>query len=189
MVFSSLKKILNFLFFQLAWWGIFLLGKNTNADNCVPAVLLMFLVVLFYIFLHFKFISVHPAQDILLAKKSLFWGFLLDGSMLTVGLLKPGPSLQTLDLGMQWIALLTTLVSLWIIYSLTLNSSLAALRKKPGLFILCCLFFGPISYLAPLNVGFIEYARPTMLSTCVHGILWGVWAYFLSSQRFLRRIK
>lgn len=183
---SGLKKLLNFIFFQIAWWAIFLLGKAIHADNYSRNLVLMLLVVLLYMVIHFKTLSTHPAQDILLAQKSLFGGFLLDGSMIIFRLLTPGSSLLPLENGIQWLALLSTLISLWTIFSLTLNSSLAALRKKPGTFILICGFLGPVSYFAPLKIGFIEYAQPQILAISIHGVFWAIWAYFLSGQRFLR---
>lgn len=186
---SGIKKLLNFIFFQVAWWSIFLLGKAMSPGNCSTNLVLMLVVVLVYLFIHFKTLSTHPAQDFLLARKSLFFGFLLDGSMIGFQLLKPGSSLLSMENGFQWLALLSTLFSLWIIFSLTLNSSLAALRKKPGSFILTCGFLGPVSYLAPLKIGFIKYSEPQLLSILIHGILWAIWAYFLSGQRFLKSEK
>lgn len=179
---SLLVKILSFLLFQLSWWGLFLAAKSSPSAEGYLFIISMFLITGLFLFLQLKFFSTNPRLDLSVAKKSFLFGFGVDGTMILFGFLTPGPALDSLDYANQVGMLCLTLILLWVIFSMTLNSSLKTIRAKPFAFIVLCAFFAPVTYLATERLLFLKYSEPHFFSVGLHALLWAVWGWIMSSK-------
>ena len=180
---SPLSKILSFILFQGSWWGLFLAAKNSPSPDGYLFVIGMFIITGLFLFLQLRFFSSSPHLDLTLAKKSFLFGFGVDGTMILSGFMSPGPALSTLSMIKQQAMMSLTLVLLWVIFSMTLNSSLKPIRTKPLAFIILCAFFGPVTYLATERLLFLKYSEPHFFSVGLHALLWAAWGWLLSEKK------
>ncbi len=179
---SPLKNILSFILFQVCWWGLFLTAKHVGSTVNILVIGTLFLITGLFLFIQLQFFSTNQRDDLVLAKKGFLLGLVVDGPMILFRFLSPGPALNSLGTSQQWALLCLTLVLLWVIFSMTLNSSLRSVRSHPIAFIVLCGFFGPITYLATEKLFFLKYSEPQLISVSLHTVLWALWGWQLSSK-------
>lgn len=134
-----MNKFINAVGFQAGWWACIAgVGRGLEIEA------LVFCVLLIGAHLHF---SRSPRQELKLGAIALLIGVVLDSLLQSFSVIAfYGWALGPLSPFWLW--------ALWVLFGLTLNSSLAFLRAQP-LFIAAMLglFFGPITYYAGAKLG------------------------------------
>lgn len=152
--------IINAALFQCAWFAC-VLG---SAKGLTWPAVLCFIALATY---QLQEKRRHP-NDIKLVVVSIGLGLLIDSFWINAGFLvftENGPLAQ---LAPAWIILL------WMSFALTINHSLGWLNKHPSLPILMGLVGGPLSYLAGLRFGAVEYLQGTLVTSIALGVAWAV---------------
>lgn len=109
----------------------------------------------------------HPS-DIKLVVAAMILGFTVDTIWIQAGLMEFTEQRFIDGIAPLWI------VSLWMGFALTINHSLVWLFAHPTLPALMGLIGGPMSYLAGLKFGAVEYLDdPLLISACL-GLAWAV---------------
>mgnify|MGYP000978026913 CR=1 FL=1 len=153
-----IKKLVNFSLFQLGWF-VCILGASWN--QLYVALGLSSLILLVH--LH---ITNYKNNDLKLLVFSGFIGFLFDGALQYNGMILYNNPGWNFPLTPLWI------VMLWLLFSVTLNHSLAWLRQKIYISILFGALGGPLAYIAGEKLGAI-----TLLSSNSIIILSIGWAF------------
>lgn len=108
------------------------------------------------------------SSDIKLILISIVLGLVIDTAWVQVGFMKfTGPEPFS-SLAPAWI------IVLWIGFALTLNHSLVWLKAHPLLPAIAGLICAPMSYLAGLKFGAVEYLTDTVLISICLGIAWAI---------------
>ena len=66
------------------------------------------------------------------------------------------------------------IICIWVGFSTTLNHSMSWMKERVILMILCGLFFGPISYLAGLGLGMLQFNYSNQLTLISLALVWGI---------------
>ena len=141
-----IEKIVNFSLFQLGWF-ICILGASWNK----PYLALCASVIILLTHLH---LTNYKKNDLKLLVLSACIGFFFDGLLQYSGMIlynNPGWSFPLTPL---WI------VMLWLLFSITLNHSLAWLKNRIILSVLFGAVGGPLAYLAGESLGAITVTNP-----------------------------
>ena len=149
--------LINAIGFQTAWWAL-VAGVAYGFE--VPA--LIYSVVLASA--HF-FYAPHAKQDLRLAAWSLAMGIATDSLLQYAGVMQFN-GLSVAGLSPFWLWML------WVLFALTLNSSLAFLKSKTlALSALAGSLFGPLSYYAGAKLGAASWEGP-MFPWLPLGLAW-----------------
>lgn len=127
-------KLINFLAFQLGWFGCLLTVRKSDASfgiGIVTAILLLHLV-----------LSTDSRREALLILVTIAIGAVMDGVNIAAGLFVVGTPNVASWLPPTW------LLAIWALFATTLNSSLAWLQGKLWLSAVFAAVAGPASYLA-----------------------------------------
>ena len=108
------------------------------------------------------------ATDIKLVILSIAMGLVVDTIWVQAGLMHFTDSRPFYWLAPAWI------IVLWVGFALTINHSLAFLRANPALPIVLGLIGGPLSYLAGLKLGAVDYLENTVLISVYLAVAWAV---------------
>lgn len=152
--------IINALLFQCAWFAC-VLG---SAKGLTWPSMVCFLALATY---QLQNKRRHPT-DIKLLIISLVLGLFVDSFWIIGGFMvftENGPIAQ---IAPAWI------LFLWMSFALTINHSLGWLKKHPLLPISMGLFGGPMSYIAGLKFGAVEYLQSTLVTSVALGIAWAL---------------
>lgn len=108
------------------------------------------------------------ASDILLVVVSIMMGLLIDTLWIQIGFFEFTDQRPFTGVAPLWI------IVLWIGFALTINHSLAWLKTHPLLPAAMGLIGAPMSYLAGLKLGAINYLGDTLLISSCLGIAWAI---------------
>lgn len=156
-----LKKLLNFVFFQSAWFAFAIFGGR---DGLSSAVIWSALIVFF---LH-GLLSENRGRDFLLIGLFLIAGFFIESLMLHFQIYS---SVASVDMIFHWAPL--WLVLMWGLFATLLPLSMRWLSKRYGLASLLGAFFGPLSYFGAERMQIICIDEPTK-AIIVLALLWAV---------------
>ncbi|QTH62866.1 DUF2878 domain-containing protein [Psychrosphaera ytuae] len=146
--------LLNFVFFQLIWFGSILIG-----NAFIPLAALIF-------FLHFRFTSETQHDKKIMAIAALI-GVVVDSLLMFFGVFEFQHGLLVHWLIPPW------LVVLWMAFAMTLNHSLAYFQKQPLLAFIGGAVSGPLSYLAGVKLGAIQIGYSYSVTFIVFAFIWG----------------
>ena len=134
-----MRLVLNALGFQIAWWAC-VAGVGNGFE--VPALLLACALVGLHLFF-----APRPQDDVQLAAVALVVGLLIDTGLQAASVIRfYGWAWGPLSPFWLWL--------LWILFAMTLNTSLAFLQTKPlWLSALAGAVFGPLTYYAGAQLG------------------------------------
>ena len=158
--FFNLNTIVNAVLFQILWFAA-ILGS---------AKLLMWPSILACVVLAIW--QLNPtrrhATDLKLVGAAIFIGLVGDTLLLHFNLFKFTYSFPIAKITPLWI------IFMWIGFALTINHSMKWINLHPLLPAILGLIFAPLSYLAGLRLGAVEYlADPLLISVCI-GIIWAI---------------
>ncbi len=147
-----MNKLLNALGFQAGWWACIAgVGRGLEVEAIIFCLCL--------ITLHLRF-STSPILEMKAAIVALILGILLDSALQYFSVIRfYGWSLGPLSPFWIWM--------LWVIFALTLNSSLAFLKEQPlTMSAILGLIFGPLTYYAGAKLGAAD------LDASIRHIIW-----------------
>ena len=161
-----MKNIYNILGFQLGWWGC-VLGVKNDMVYLGPFLMLIFLLS------HFYFISSHYNEIKLIILFGLI-GTLIDTSMsYSEILIYKGSYTPTTFIAPLWIT------SMWCGFSATVNHSLLWLKNRYFYSMLLGTVSGPLSYLAGIKFGAIDFGSSPIIAISVVAFFYGVTIPFI----------
>lgn len=146
--------ILNFLFFQIIWFGCIYLG-----NVFIPVALVLVLI-------HFNHMdsTEHDAHIMVLAAAL---GFSIDSALMHFGVMTFESGLISSYFIPPW------LIMLWAGFAMTLNHSLYYFQEKPLLAFFGGAIAGPLSYLAGAKLGAVELGQGYITSFVIFACIWG----------------
>jgi hypothetical protein len=110
-----------------------------------------------------------PAADLKLMGIAALGGFVIDSALVIGGLL-----IFTTPVPWEWAAPVW-IVALWVAFALTLNHSLAGLKKRPGLAVALGLLGGPLAYwIAARAWNAVELNGSALVALLAIGLIWAV---------------
>ena len=154
----STSVIINAVLFQCAWFAC-VLGSAKGLTW--PAALCFIALAIFQLQNKRR-----HSTDVRLLFVSVLLGLLIDSFWINAGIMSFTESSPVPQLAPAWIILL------WMSFALTINHSLKWLNKHPALPIFMGLIGGPLSYLAGLKFGAVEYLQSTLLTSILLGLAW-----------------
>jgi hypothetical protein len=155
-----MKKIVNFVGFQVAWFAaVFGAAKGVYWIGPV-AVLLWFAI-------HLR-LSARPRLEIQIAVASLCLGLLLDSTLIALRVYTPGGLIA------GWPVTPTWMLALWVNFGTLLNASLAWLKSRYLLG--ACLGFlgGPAAYYSGHRIGALTFHTPLIKNMIFMGVSWAL---------------
>jgi hypothetical protein len=168
---------LNFLLFQIGWFGSVLGAAYGVPWLGVLAVLLVLTLNLIW--------AKDWMKELITALGAAVMGFVVDSSLVASGVFSPVPYLTPHPFSPLW------MVMLWVNQATTLNSSLGWLRGRYLVGALFGAIGGPLAYLGGAKLG--AASLPSDQSLLVLGVVWaGVFPALLAMAEFfhgLKRIK
>jgi hypothetical protein len=154
-----MRKIINFIAFQIAWFAAVLGAANGMPWLGVVAVLLA--------------LGVHLAlspdwrPELLLALSAAAVGFITDSALVALGVFSPVPFFFPSPLSSLW------MVMLWVNLATTMNVSMSWLRGRYALAAVFGAIGGPMAYYSGAKLGAMT-ALPPLQSLVVIGAAWAV---------------
>ena len=157
--------ILNFIFFQIIWFGCIVLG-----NVFLPVALVLILI-------HFNHMdsTEHDSHIMILAGAV---GFALDSTLMHLGVMTFESGLVSEFFIPPW------LIMLWIAFAMTLNHSLYYFQEKPLFAFIGGAISGPLSYLAGERLGAVQFGYDTLTTAIIFACLWG--PLFLALTQYMR---
>jgi len=152
--------IINAALFQCAWFAC-VLG---SAKGLTWPSLICFITLAAYQLQNKR----RHVNDIKVLATSVILGLIIDSFWINSGMMIFTENGPIDNLAPAWI------IFLWMSFALTINHSLAWLSKHPALPILMGAFGGPMSYLAGLKFGAVEYLQSTLLISVALAITWAI---------------
>jgi Protein of unknown function (DUF2878) len=151
------RNLTGFVTFNIGWWAC-ALGASYGHHWIGPTLLPIWML------LHARIMPNPKGETLFLVMLGVI-GFAVDSALIQAGLfrLTPEPS--------PWAPL--WLVSMWILFGITFESTLL-LRRRLALLLVLGAISGPISYFAGEALKVLEYARPLWLSLLLHGLIWAI---------------
>lgn len=146
--------LLNFVLFQLVWFGCILLG-----NIFIPVAIVAF-------YLHFRFAN-NTEHDLKIMTLAATIGLVVDSVVMAFGVFEFQHGIILGWLIPPW------LVVLWMAFAMTLNHSLGYFQKKPWLAFLGGAISGPLSYLAGVKLDAIQIGYSYTVTFLVFAIIWG----------------
>ena len=151
-------KLFNIVGYYLAW--VALVSYASTAQYWIGM-----LCSALFVGLHF-FLSSAKRQDLILMGRVVCIGLCVDGLLLYTGLFSFVDSAPVLILP-SW------LISVWLIFSLTLNYSLSWLQKSKFLAAFLGSVFAPLSYYTGSKLGAVTFSNPS-LTLIILAVIWSV---------------
>lgn len=146
--------ILNFIFFQIIWFGCIVLG-----NVFIPVALVLILI-------HFNHAdSTEHDMHIMLLAGGI--GFALDSALMHLGVMRFESGLISDFFIPPW------LIMLWVAFAMTLNHSLYYFQEKPLFAFIGGAVSGPLSYLAGERFGAVQFGYDTLTTAIIFACLWG----------------
>ncbi|MBA64195.1 MAG: hypothetical protein CMG55_00180 [Candidatus Marinimicrobia bacterium] len=156
-----MKNIFNIVGFQLSWWGC-VLGVKSGIVYLGPVLMSIFLI------LHFYFYTSDYTEIRLIILFGLI-GTMIDTSMAYYGIFNyNGTYTPTTFIAPLWIT------SMWCGFSATVNHSLSWLKNRYFASILLGAVSGPLSYLAGVKFGAIEFSTLPIIAIGVVALFYAV---------------
>lgn len=146
--------LINFLGFQVIWFGSILLGDS------------FLLVSAGLIAAHFFYNPSTRNTDAKLALVCLLCGLVIDNGLMFLGVM------AFPDVSYSHLIVPTWLLSLWVAFGLTINHSLKAFRGKFWLAFVSGGIFGPLSYMAGERLGAVEMQMSPLETFAVFALIW-----------------
>jgi len=160
---SSFKKLFNIIGFQLGWWAC-VLGVQNGYAYLGPLVMFIYLVI------HLVLTGSNRSEMIFIVIVGSL-GALVDTAFLQSSLITY-QGLTFTFLAPLWI------IAMWVGFSATLNHSLAWLDGKWFFAFLLGAIFGPLSYLAGLKFGAVDF-HVSLITMTILSAVWGATVPFL----------
>jgi len=153
------RKIVNFIFFQISWFAAVLGAAHEMpwlGVVAVPAALALHLA-----------LSPHWLPELMLAVVAAVMGFMIDSILVALGAFSPIPYVFAPPFSSLWMTML------WVNLAMTLNLSMGWLR---GRYVFAAIFGaigGPLAYYSGAKLGAMT-ALPPVTSLIVIGAAWAV---------------
>ena len=162
---GSMKKIVNFVGFQVAWFAA-VFGAAKEVYWTGPVAVLLWLAI------HLR-LSDRPRLEIQIALASLCLGLLLDSSLIALGVYTP----RGLIAG--WPVTPTWMLALWVNFGTLLNASLAWLKSRYLLGAFLGFLGGPAAYYSGHRMGALTIHTPLIKNMIFLGLSWSLAVPFL----------
>jgi len=157
---KKLLKISNAAFFYIIWWGC-VLGVKLGYNYLGVIFTLLFIIV------HLKLIS-NQREEMKLILASALLGIIVEACHLHTNLLSyQGYIFSNTLLPPIWI------ICMWIGFSGTLNYSMFWMKGRWLMMVVLGAIFGPISYIAGVKLGVINFNFSYSFTIFILGIVWG----------------
>ncbi len=153
--------LMNFVYFQVLWFGNILLG---NVFVPVSIVILL---------LHLKQ-SLNYENDLIIMSVCGLGGFLLDSALIHFGVMEFNHGQISSFFIPPW------LIMIWLGFAMTLNHSMHYFQQKPLWAFIGGGIAGPLSYLAGARLGAIEVPLGYMTTFIVFACIWAPLFYLLT---------
>ena len=125
--------------------------------------------------IHITLIERHKIVNVfVVALASMGIGFLIDTALIIIGTIEPNRWIMPAPFTTLWDLLI------WANFSLTLNSSLRFLQKRPLAAAVLCAICAPWMYYAGDRLGALHFSKPIFPSLLWVGLLWFFVMPFLS---------
>jgi hypothetical protein len=155
-----MKKIVNFVGFQVAWFAA-VFGAAKGAFWMGPVAVLLWLAI------HIR-LSDRPGLEIQIAVAGLFLGLWLDSTLIALDVYTPGGLIASWPLTPPW------MLALWINFGTLLNASLAWLKRRYLLGAFLGFLGGPAAYYSGHRMGALTFQTPVIRNMCFLGLSWAV---------------
>tara|TARA_B110000014_G_C20026765_1_gene533013 strand:+ start:593 stop:1114 length:522 start_codon:yes stop_codon:yes gene_type:complete len=155
-----MKNIYNMVCFQIGWW-ICSIGAKNEQFYLGP------IFMLFFIALHIMCISENKWEIILIICGSIF-GIVVDTSLIYFNIINYQDTFSNFTLAPLWI------IAMWAGFCTTINHSLGWLKGHFILAFLLGAIFGPLSYIAGLQMGIIFFLTVPLHTCLILAIIWGI---------------
>ena len=146
--------LINFILFQLIWFGCILIG-----NTFLPVGLAL---VAFHLY-HTKY----NKPDVVIILASVAIGLFIDSLLMAFGVFQFNHGVVIPFIIPPW------LVLIWAGFAMTLNHSLKYFQQKPWLAFIGGSISGPLSYLAGARLGAIEVPLGIWQTAIVFAVIWG----------------
>ena len=155
-----MKKIINFIGFQVAWLAA-VFGAAGGQPWLGPAAVLLWLVV-------YAFLSGRPKPEIQIALIALFMGLLADSLLIGFGVYTPRGLIKGWPLTPPW------MLALWVNFGTLANGSLSWLKGRYLLGAFLGAWGGPAAYYSGHRVGALSFHPPWIPHLVYLGIAWAI---------------
>lgn len=156
----TVRKIVNFVLFQLAWFGAVLGAAHGRPALGSMSVLLAFA-------LHLALAPCRRSEAII-ALVSAGFGFVFDTLMTLFGITAPLPFLFAPPFSPPWMVLL------WVNFSTTMNLSLRSLRGKHAVLAVLGAVGGPAAYYSGVRLGALSIPGPVERNLLILSAGWAL---------------
>jgi hypothetical protein len=153
--------LVNFLYFQVLWFGCILLG-----NVFLPVALVIFLI-------HTKESAVGQ-NDLFIMLCCGVIGLIVDSILLNLNVFTFSHGQVTTNIIPPW------LVAIWIAFGMTLNHSLNYFQNRPALAFVAGAFGGPLSYLAGAKLGAIAIPLGYLQTFIIFACIWAPLFFLLA---------
>ena len=155
-----MKNILNIIGFQIGWW-VCALGAQNSLDYLGPLYMATFIII------HMRFISKKYSEFILILF-GIFLGLLVDSSFKYFNIINYSSINFNSYYAPSWI------IAMWAGFCATLNHSLSWLKTRILASFFLGAIFGPLSYVAGLNMNIIFFISSKSKAIFILAIVWGI---------------
>ena len=135
-------KLINFITFQVGWFGCVL-----SAAHNIPWLGVMLVIAI--VGLHVIW-ATSPAREAQLVLLAVLFGIVFDSLLVSSGWVQYTSGMVLSNMAPYWI------IAMWALFATTLNSSMSWLRSKLLLASVLGVIFGPLSYMAGQRLGAID---------------------------------
>lgn len=161
----SIKKIVNFIGFQVAWFAA-VFGAAKGVFWAGPVAVLVWLAV------HLR-LSDRPRREIQIAVASLCLGLILDSTLVALDVYTPGGLIAGWPVTPMW------MLALWVNFGTLLNASLVWLRRRYLLGAFLGFLGGPAAYYSGHRMGALTFHTPLIRNMVFLGVSWALAVPFL----------
>lgn len=170
-----MNNLINFIALQVIWL-IAVIGASK--DMIWPSAIMLII----FLFWQLSPKRRHP-DDFKFIGLSFLAGIILDSTWQLLGHINFNAPLPIFSfISPLWI------VFLWIAFALTINHSLAWLKKYPILAVLLGFIGAPLSYFAGVKLGALSYPNGPILISLMIGTSWALIMYFFSQYHVIMKI-
>lgn len=155
-----MKKVINFVGFQLAWFGA-VFGAAGGHLWLGPAAVLLWLAV-------YALLSGRPRLEMQIALIALFMGLLADSLLIGTGVYTPRGLIEGWPLTPPW------MLALWVNFGTLVNGSLSWLKGRYLLGAFLGAWGGPAAYYSGHRVGALTFHPPLIIHLVFLGIAWAI---------------
>ena len=160
-----MMNLINILGFQIGWW-LCALGAKNSLDYIGPIYMLVFVA------LHLVCFSKKYSEFILIII-GMILGLVVDSSFKYFNII------DYLSMNIESIFAPAWIVAMWAGFCATLNHSLSWLKNRLFASFILGAVFGPLSYIAGLNMDIIYFISSPVTASIILAITWGISIPFL----------